>query len=52
VTSVSTFMTSFVRCPIRATRRSNEPRVASFASRAASTAWVRQLPAAARVGRT
>ena len=40
VTSVSTFMMSFVRCPIRVTRRSNEPKVDSFASRAVSSAWV------------
>ena len=37
---VNNFMISFVRCPIRATRRSNEPRVDSFASRAAPTACV------------
>ena len=47
MTSVSTFMMSFVRCPIRATRRSNEPRVDSFASRAASNAWSTRLSRAA-----
>ena len=40
MTSVSNFMMSFVRCPIRVTRRSNEPKVDSFASRAASSAWL------------
>jgi hypothetical protein len=44
---VSTFMTSFVRWPIRATRRLNEPKVESFISRAASSAWVRRLSRAA-----
>jgi len=38
VTSVSTFMMLFVRCPMRATRRSNDPNVDSFVSRAASNA--------------
>ena len=47
MTRVNNFMMSFVRCPIRATRRSNEPRVDSFASRAASTACVTRLSMAA-----
>ena len=49
MTSVSTFMMSFVRWPMRATRRSNEPKVDSFVSRAASSAWVRRLSSAANL---
>ncbi len=38
VTKVSIFMMLFVRWPMRATNRSNEPKVDSFVSRAAASA--------------